>query len=132
MRSSWPGPTGSMTSGARLPCGPSRSGTGAAGFGGSGVGEGEETGRSPEGAFEKAGRRKGADPQRGSGADKDERYNIYIVVGSAFLFGHPLHEVGGQGLIRRAAVGWEDILGLVVSLSLLYYLMRAMLKAERI
>jgi len=29
-------------------------------------------------------------------------------------------------------VGWEDILGLVVSLGLLYYLLRAMLKAEEI
>jgi K+-transporting ATPase KdpF subunit len=29
-------------------------------------------------------------------------------------------------------VGWEDILGLVVTLGLLYYLLRAMLKAEEI
>jgi K+-transporting ATPase KdpF subunit len=29
-------------------------------------------------------------------------------------------------------MGWEDILGLVVSLALLVYLMRAMLKAERL
>lgn len=28
-------------------------------------------------------------------------------------------------------MGWEDILGLVVTLGLLYYLLRAMLKAER-
>ncbi len=27
-------------------------------------------------------------------------------------------------------MGWEDILGLVVTLGLLYYLLRAMLKAE--
>jgi K+-transporting ATPase KdpF subunit len=27
-------------------------------------------------------------------------------------------------------MGWEDILGLVVTLALLYYLLRAMLKAE--
>ena len=29
-------------------------------------------------------------------------------------------------------MGWEDILGLVVTLALLYYLMRAMLKAVKI
>jgi K+-transporting ATPase KdpF subunit len=29
-------------------------------------------------------------------------------------------------------VGWEDILGLVVTLGLLWYLLRAMLKAEEI
>jgi K+-transporting ATPase KdpF subunit len=29
-------------------------------------------------------------------------------------------------------MGWEDILGLVVTLALLYYLMRAMLKAEKV
>jgi K+-transporting ATPase KdpF subunit len=29
-------------------------------------------------------------------------------------------------------VGWEDILGLVVTLGLLYYLLRAMLKAEEV
>ncbi len=29
-------------------------------------------------------------------------------------------------------MGWEDILGLVVALALLYYLMRAMLKAEKV
>jgi K+-transporting ATPase KdpF subunit len=29
-------------------------------------------------------------------------------------------------------VGWEDILGLAVTLGLLYYLMRAMLKAEKV
>jgi len=29
-------------------------------------------------------------------------------------------------------MGWEDILGLAVSLGLLYYLMRAMLKAEKV
>ena len=29
-------------------------------------------------------------------------------------------------------MGWEDILGLVVTVSLLYYLLRAMLKAEEI
>jgi K+-transporting ATPase KdpF subunit len=29
-------------------------------------------------------------------------------------------------------MGWEDILGLVVSVALLVYLMRAMLKAERL
>jgi K+-transporting ATPase KdpF subunit len=27
-------------------------------------------------------------------------------------------------------MGWEDVLGLVVTLGLLYYLLRAMLKAE--
>jgi K+-transporting ATPase KdpF subunit len=27
-------------------------------------------------------------------------------------------------------MGWEDILGLIVTLGLLYYLLRAMLKAE--
>ena len=27
-------------------------------------------------------------------------------------------------------MGWEDVLGLVVTLGLLFYLMRAMLKAE--
>jgi K+-transporting ATPase KdpF subunit len=30
------------------------------------------------------------------------------------------------------SVGWEDILGLVVTLGLLWYLLRAMLKAEEI
>jgi len=29
-------------------------------------------------------------------------------------------------------MGWEDILGLVVTVGLLYYLLRAMLKAEEI
>ena len=29
-------------------------------------------------------------------------------------------------------MGWEDILGLVVTLVLLYYLLRAMLKAEEV
>jgi F subunit of K+-transporting ATPase len=29
-------------------------------------------------------------------------------------------------------MGWEDVLGLVVTLGLLYYLMRAMLKAEEV
>lgn len=29
-------------------------------------------------------------------------------------------------------MGWEDILGLLVTLGLLYYLMRAMLKAEKV
>ena len=29
-------------------------------------------------------------------------------------------------------MGWEDILGLVVTLGLLYYLYRAMLKAEEV
>jgi K+-transporting ATPase KdpF subunit len=29
-------------------------------------------------------------------------------------------------------MGWEDVLGLVVTLGLLYYLLRAMLKAEEI
>ncbi|HKF42474.1 MAG TPA: potassium-transporting ATPase subunit F [Thermoanaerobaculia bacterium] len=29
-------------------------------------------------------------------------------------------------------MGWEDILGLAVTVGLLYYLMRAMLKAERL
>jgi len=29
-------------------------------------------------------------------------------------------------------MGWEDILGLVVTLGLLYYLTRAMLKAEKV
>jgi hypothetical protein len=29
-------------------------------------------------------------------------------------------------------MGWEDVLGLVVILSLLYYLLRAMLKAEEV
>ena len=29
-------------------------------------------------------------------------------------------------------MGWEDILGLVVSIALLGYLLRAMLKAERL
>jgi hypothetical protein len=29
-------------------------------------------------------------------------------------------------------MGWEDMLGLVVTLALLYYLMRAMLKAEKV
>jgi hypothetical protein len=28
-------------------------------------------------------------------------------------------------------MGWEDVLGLVVTLSLLYYLLRAMLRAEK-
>jgi hypothetical protein len=27
-------------------------------------------------------------------------------------------------------MGWEDVLGLVVTIALLYYLLRAMLKAE--
>jgi len=29
-------------------------------------------------------------------------------------------------------VGWEDVLGLVVTLGLLWYLLRAMLKAEQV
>lgn len=29
-------------------------------------------------------------------------------------------------------MGWEDILGLVVTLGLLYYLLRAMVKAEEV
>jgi K+-transporting ATPase KdpF subunit len=29
-------------------------------------------------------------------------------------------------------VGWEDVLGLVVTLGLLWYLLRAMLKAEEV
>ena len=29
-------------------------------------------------------------------------------------------------------MGWEDVLGLVVTLALLWYLMRAMLKAEEV
>jgi K+-transporting ATPase KdpF subunit len=29
-------------------------------------------------------------------------------------------------------MGWEDILGLVVTIGLLYYLLRAMLKAEEV
>jgi hypothetical protein len=29
-------------------------------------------------------------------------------------------------------MGWEDILGFVVTLGLLYYLLRAMLKAEEV
>lgn len=29
-------------------------------------------------------------------------------------------------------MGWEDVLGLAVTLGLLYYLMRAMLKAEEV
>jgi len=29
-------------------------------------------------------------------------------------------------------MGWEDILGLVVTLGLLWYLLRAMLKAEQV
>jgi len=29
-------------------------------------------------------------------------------------------------------MGWEDILGLIVSVALLVYLLRAMLKAERL
>ena len=29
-------------------------------------------------------------------------------------------------------MGWEDLLGLVVTLGLLFYLMRAMLKAEKV
>jgi K+-transporting ATPase KdpF subunit len=29
-------------------------------------------------------------------------------------------------------MGWEDILGLIVTVGLLYYLMRAMLKAEEV
>ena len=29
-------------------------------------------------------------------------------------------------------MGWEDILGLAVTLALLYYLLRAMLKAEEV
>ena len=29
-------------------------------------------------------------------------------------------------------MGWEDVLGLVVTLGLLYYLMRALLKAEEV
>jgi K+-transporting ATPase KdpF subunit len=28
-------------------------------------------------------------------------------------------------------MGWEDVLGLVVTISLLYYLLRAMLRAEK-
>jgi hypothetical protein len=40
--------------------------------------------------------------------------------------------------MRAAAIGfevimgWEDVLGLVVTLGLLYYLMRSMLKAEKV
>jgi K+-transporting ATPase KdpF subunit len=29
-------------------------------------------------------------------------------------------------------MGWEDILGLIVTVGLLYYLLRAMLKAEEV
>ncbi len=29
-------------------------------------------------------------------------------------------------------MGWEDVLGLVVSVGLLWYLLRAMLKAEKV
>ena len=29
-------------------------------------------------------------------------------------------------------MGWEDLLGLIVTLGLLYHLMRAMLKAEKV
>jgi K+-transporting ATPase KdpF subunit len=29
-------------------------------------------------------------------------------------------------------MGWEDILGLIVTIGLLYYLLRAMLKAEEV
>jgi hypothetical protein len=29
-------------------------------------------------------------------------------------------------------MGWEDVLGLVVTLALLYYLLRSMLKAEEV
>jgi len=39
--------------------------------------------------------------------------------------------VGGPDL-AEAVVGWEDILGLVVTVALLWYLLRAMLKAEKV
>jgi K+-transporting ATPase KdpF subunit len=29
-------------------------------------------------------------------------------------------------------VGWEDVLGLVITIGLLYYLLRALLKAEKL
>ena len=29
-------------------------------------------------------------------------------------------------------MGWEDVLGLVITLGLLYYLLRALLKAEKL
>jgi hypothetical protein len=34
--------------------------------------------------------------------------------------------------LRRKKMGWEDILGLAVALGLLWYLLRATLKAEEI
>jgi K+-transporting ATPase KdpF subunit len=34
--------------------------------------------------------------------------------------------------LRRTAMGWEDILGLVVTVGLLWYLLSAMLKAEKV
>jgi hypothetical protein len=34
--------------------------------------------------------------------------------------------------LRANLMGWEDVLGLVVTLGLLYYLLRAMLKAEEV
>jgi hypothetical protein len=42
--------------------------------------------------------------------------------------------VVGSGLKKKAAhlMGWEDILGLAVTVGLLYYLLRSMLKAEEI
>jgi K+-transporting ATPase KdpF subunit len=38
----------------------------------------------------------------------------------------------GRPDLTENAVGWEDILGLAVSIGLLWYLLRAMLKAEEI
>jgi hypothetical protein len=41
--------------------------------------------------------------------------------------------VVGSGLTAdKNIMGWEDVLGLLVSFGLLYYLLRAMLKAEEL
>jgi K+-transporting ATPase KdpF subunit len=46
------------------------------------------------------------------------------------LGGDPLHAPLRPDL--RRYVGWEDILGLAVTIGLLWYLLRAMLRAERV
>ena len=37
-----------------------------------------------------------------------------------------------QSDLRDAAMGWEDILGLIVTFGLLWYLLWAMLRAEKV
>jgi hypothetical protein len=51
--------------------------------------------------------------------------------GAVVLGSDSLHAPLRQGL-REDAMGWEDILGLAVSIALLWYLLWAMVRAEKV